>query len=620
MPVAVLEGIDERIDRRFPDHLERLDRLSPPILLPVTELAKQPHDRRRSDHAERPRRTHLDRGVGVVERPDQRFDRVGPKLRYRGPLLFCDQVADSLPFGLRHPADPAEGLRGTQPDTVTLIEERPRESGDGRPADPDERIDGLQPDGVVWMPQCLDERPDDRVTETDEHGPGPLPDQGIVVPERPDQRADGGLLHRPENLRRSLPGTGVPESPDERAGGRTPDPDQHSGGRPAERLLAQGPDQGIDGRLPYPDQRLACGPQAGLVAEQADQGRSRNGPEADKRFRRPRPHPRILIAEPRRQGVDSGGTESRDLRPLLQRDQVRGLFFHPGGGPAEPPEDHRGPHPGPAVLIAERFDKRLPRGVTDPGERSLRPRVPVAVFAKEGNESVYRGRTDADQGVDGLPVEAVAAAPDEFDDGRDRLVCTEPAQDLDGVLPDGAAPPFEQGENRGDGRSPDGNERVRCRRGDGAIAKGVYERPYSRGETDLAECRRSLAAYTVVVAVERPDQGNDRRRAHQGKFYPLFPGDEVPGPLGVVPGLPAHPVKDVGGMTTDPGPAGRQRLDQGRGRRLPERTEDFPERLERPPVRIVQGLNARFRRRLPDPEQGGRRRAAERGVGEQPDE
>jgi len=217
-------------------------------------------------------------------------------------------------------------------------------------------------------------------------------------------------------------------------------------------------------------------------------------------------------------------------------------------------------------------------------------------------------------------VEAVAPAPDEVDDGRDRLVRTETAQDLDGVLPDGADPPLEQGKNRIDGRPPYGNKCIRGCRGDGIVGKDIYERQYSRGMTDLTERRCSLAAYVVVIAVERPDQGNDRRFTHQGKLDPLFPGDEVPRPLGIIPGLPAHTIQDLGGMTAGPGPAGCQRLDQGRDRRLPERTEDFLERLERIPIRIVQGVDALLRRRLPYPEQGRRRRAAEGGIGEQPDE
>ena len=372
--------------------------------------------------------------------------------------------------------------------------------------------------------------------------------------------------------------------------------------------------------LPDPDQRLARSPLASLVAEQADQMGSRNGPKAGKRLRSPRPHPCIPIAKARRQEIDGGGAETHDLRPLLQRDQVRGLSFHPGGCPANPPEDHRGPHAGPGILIAERLDEWLPRGIADTGERSLRPCISVAVLTEEGDESAHRRRTDADQGVDGLPVEAVAPAPDEVDDGRDRLVRTETAQDLDGVLPDGADPPLEQGKNRIDGRPPYGNKCIRGCRGDGIVGKDIYERQYSRGMTDLTERRCSLAAYVVVIAVERPDQGNDRRFTHQGKLDPLFPGDEVPRPLGIIPGLPAHTIQDLGGMTAGPGPAGCQRLDQGRDRRLPERTEDFLERLERIPIRIVQGVDALLRRRLPYPEQGRRRRAAEGGIGEQPDE
>ncbi len=443
LPVAVLEGIDERHDRRLPDHLERLDSLSPLAVLLIMQFIDQSHDRRRSNHAKRPRCTHLDCTIRVVERPDQRLDSAGPNLRNRSPLLLCNQVVDRLTFGLRHPSVPSKSLRGAQPYAVTFILKRLPELGDGLSADPDERIDRLQPDSVVRVPQCPDERADGHIPEIDEHVPGPLPDQSITVRERENQRVDGRFPHRYQDLRRNLPAIRAPESQDESTDSRTSDPDQHPGGCPAERLLVQGTDQGFHSRLPDPDQRLTNRPLMSLFAEQADQGGSRRGPDAGKRLRSPRLYPRITIGEPRHQKVDGRGSEIRDVGPLLQRDQVHSLLLHPPGNPASPLEDHGSPHTDPGILVPECFNKRFMCSIADPGERSRRPRLSIAVLAEEGDEGAYRRRTDADQGVDGLPVEAAAVAPDDFDDGRDSLMRPEPAQDLDSILPGGVGPPLE---------------------------------------------------------------------------------------------------------------------------------------------------------------------------------
>ncbi|KAF5048634.1 hypothetical protein DSECCO2_448100 [anaerobic digester metagenome] len=253
-------------------------------------------------------------------------------------------------------------------------------------------------------------------------------------------------------------------------------------------------DQGFYGRPPDPNQRIACELGAAPLPEQADQGENRRFPEQDKRLRRSRPDTGIRVPEPRNQRIDGGDSEIHDLQPSLQRNQVDDLLLYPRGNPVESPEDQAGPHARPGVQIAERFDKRPEGGVANPGERGHRSGVAVAVLAEERNEGTRRRGTDADQGVDGFPVKTVPAAPDEFDKGRDSLMRPEPAQNLDGALPDCAGCPLEQRKNRGYGRPPDGDERICRRRSNGIVSEGIHERTYGRREADLAERRRSLPA------------------------------------------------------------------------------------------------------------------------------
>ncbi len=483
---------------------------------------------------------------------------------------------DRLLLSLRLPSDPPEDLGRAQPYTVVLVQEHLHKSGDGRSAGPRQEIDRFEPEGIVRVAESPDERAGGHIPDADEQVPGHLPDLGVIAPERSDKRLDGRLAHRRQDLRRNLPGTGATEHRDERNGGRPPDPGQHPGGCLREPILIQGTDQGFDGRGPDLHQRIPRRPAEFLFTEQADQWRNRRRSDPGKRRRCSCLHARILIAEPCRQEVDGRLPEAHNILPALQRDQVPCLFFHPRGHPAKPPEDDGSPHAGPCVLIIKRPNERFTCVVADPGERGHRSRVPVALLTEEGDEGRYRRCPDADKRVDGLPVEAVATTPDKVDDGRDRLMRPKPAQHLDGVLPGGTFF-FEQPEDRGYGSLPDGDKRIRRRRGDTLVREGVHERPHSRRVTDLAERPRGLAAYAVVVAVECPDQRSDGRCAHQGKFHPLFMGNQVPRPLSIAPGFPAHPLKDPGSMTPDRGPIFRQRLDQGRDRRLPDRNQDLPE-------------------------------------------
>ncbi|KAF5047467.1 hypothetical protein DSECCO2_460120 [anaerobic digester metagenome] len=327
------------------------------------------------------------------------------------------------------------------------------------------------------MPQRPDERGRSRFPETGEHISRPLPDQGVVVPERLDQRIEGRLPHRLEYPGCRLPDLGMPENRDERTGCGSPDPDQHAGGRFAEPGLVQGLDQRFHRRFADPDKRLFRRFAERLSAEQADQGGDRRSADADQRLHRPGLHRLIEVAEPCRQEIDGRSTELHDLRPSLQRDQVDDLLLCPPfGSPLEFLEDPCGSHPDRRILAVECPGKRFECRIADPGESGRRSRLPVALLAEEGDEGVYRGRTDPDQGVDGLPVKAVLAGPDEFDDSRNRFGRPEPAQNLDGVLPGGPGPIFEHLENGRHGRFSDGNERIRRHRGDGLVGEGIHER------------------------------------------------------------------------------------------------------------------------------------------------
>ncbi len=244
----------------------------------------------------------------------------------------------------------------------------------------------------------------------------------------------------------------------------------------------------------------------------------------------------------------------------------------------------------------------------------------VAVLAEEGDERSDRRRPDTDEGVDGLPVKTVPSPPDQVNDGRDRLLRPEPSQNLDGVLLCGSSLFFKQPEDRCYSSLPDGDKCIRRRRGNILICEGVHERPYSRRVADLTERPGSLAPYAVIVAVECPDQRSDGCPPHRGKFHPLFPGNQVPCPFGSAPGFPSHPIKDFSSMSPDPGPVGRQRLDQRRDRRFSDRSQDLSERFLCIPVRAIKGLDTPLCRRSPHPYQGSRRITPDGWVGEQPDE